>query len=76
MHFGAINEIGDGRKDFMLLVVVLPYLRKKRVLEAENTNLAKMHILDIIFLSLNIKLWYPDSTELCIKVKYGVSSSF
>lgn len=39
----------------------------KHTLEAENSDLAKMHILDIPF--IDYKAWYSDSTEFCIELQ-------
>lgn len=39
----------------------------KNILEAVNTDLAKMHIFDILF--IDYKTWNSDSTEFYIEVQ-------
>lgn len=50
----------------MLLLLVLIY-SMKNILEAVNTDLAKMHIFDILF--IDYKTWNSDSTEFYIEVQ-------
>lgn len=57
------------RREGFYAIGSINIFNEKHILEAENTDLAKMHILDIVSPSLIIKSWDPDPTKFYVKIK-------